>query len=100
MKQKDRPLLRCAHNPKVGGSNPSPAIERRLNKPPFSLKLPSGSAFYSEANRCSCSRFRNNWEQVSKNRSLNRRRNSLFGFIGCVRVDVRSSSNVGMAEKL
>jgi hypothetical protein len=26
MKQKDRPSLDCAHNPKVGGSNPSPAI--------------------------------------------------------------------------
>src|SRR6266853_1813387 len=28
-------VARWAHNPKVGGSNPSPAIEGRLNKPPF-----------------------------------------------------------------
>src|SRR6266481_4863496 len=39
MKRKDRPSLDCAHNPKVGGSNPSPAIEGRLNKPPFLFEL-------------------------------------------------------------
>ena len=32
-------VARWAHNPKVGGSNPSPAIEGRLNKPPFLFGL-------------------------------------------------------------
>src|SRR5436309_3976417 len=32
-------VARWAHNPKVGGSNPSPAIEGRLNKPPFLFEL-------------------------------------------------------------
>src|SRR6266850_4362521 len=33
LKQKDRPLLDCAHNPKVGGSNPSPAIGKQQFRP-------------------------------------------------------------------
>jgi len=33
MKRKDWPSLDCAHNPKVGGSNPPPAINNlRLKK--------------------------------------------------------------------
>src|SRR6266478_2695634 len=32
-------VARWAHNPKVGGSNPSPAIEGRPNKPPFLFGL-------------------------------------------------------------
>ena len=38
MKQKDRPSLDWAHNPKVGGSNPSPAI-RATEKWPFFIAL-------------------------------------------------------------
>jgi hypothetical protein len=33
--EKNQKTAGNSHNPKVGGSNPSPAIEGRLNKPPF-----------------------------------------------------------------
>ncbi len=39
MKKQEAAKLSKAHNPKVGGSNPSPAIERRPNKPPFLFGL-------------------------------------------------------------
>ena len=39
LNRQERPIKVSAHNPKVGGSNPSPAIEGRLNKPPFSSGL-------------------------------------------------------------
>jgi len=38
LKRKDWPSLDCAHNPKVGGSNPSPAI-RAAKKRPFFIVL-------------------------------------------------------------
>jgi len=51
LKRKDRPSLDCAHNPKVGGSNPSPAIQRRLNKPPFFFGLQTYSSIFKSPQR-------------------------------------------------
>jgi hypothetical protein len=71
LKRQERPFFCSAHNPKVGGSNPSPAIKGRLHKPSFFFWLQAIIKTLQKRFRLLVSRFGHNKTQIPKDFLLN-----------------------------